>query len=63
MLLFSGKVAGSVSICGDSNESKYSLNKIEVRSSGGQLANTKIRGKIVDMMGKTQDGSRLCAQP
>jgi hypothetical protein len=62
-LLFSGDVDISISIYDDSNESIYELSKIKIESSGGQLTDTKIRGKIVDMMGKTKDGTNLCAQP
>lgn len=62
-LAFSGTVDVNFTIYDANNESTFSLSRIKVESKGGQLADTKIRGVIKDMMGKTQNGSALCAQP
>ncbi|VAX32903.1 hypothetical protein MNBD_NITROSPIRAE01-1393 [hydrothermal vent metagenome] len=60
-LFLEGKVDISFTIFDENSESKFSISKVGIESWGGQLANTKIRGKIVDMMGKTQHGRVLCA--
>lgn len=51
-LLFGGKVDISFSIFDDFGEKSFSLEKINVEASGGQLSDTKVRGAVVDMMGQ-----------
>lgn len=62
-LIISGKIDVSIKIYDQNGESKFSVEKVDIESSGGQIADTKIRGTIIDMMGKTRDGGSLCAQP
>jgi uncharacterized lipoprotein YajG len=62
-LMLQGKVDISITIFDKNGESNFSINKVDIESGGWQFANTKIRGKIVDMMGKTQHGERLYEQP
>mgnify|MGYP000848359336 CR=1 FL=1 len=59
-LLFSGSVDVNFTIYDADNEASFSLSRVKVESSGGQLADTKVRGLIKDMMGQTQNGSMLC---
>jgi hypothetical protein len=58
-LLFSGKVNVSFTIYDKTNEEKFSMSKIDIESSGGQIATTSVRGQIVDMM-KNAKGRTLC---
>lgn len=62
-LAFSGKVDVTFTVYDANNESNFSLSQIRVESTGGQIADTRVRGIIKDMMGKTRNGSALCAQP
>lgn len=59
-LLFSGSVDVNFTIYDANNEAGFSLSRVKVESSGGQLADTKVRGVIKDMMGQTQNGGLLC---
>ena len=59
-LLFSGSVDVTFTLYDADNEASFSLSRVKVESSGGQLADTKVRGVIKDMMGQTQNGSMLC---
>lgn len=59
-LLFSGSVDVNFTIYDANNEASFSLSRVKVESSGGQLADTKVRGVIKDMMGQTQNGGLLC---
>lgn len=61
-LILSGGVDVSITIYDENSESKYSLSKVGIKSSGGQLTSTTIRGTIKDMMGKSQQRRLLCAQ-
>lgn len=60
MLVFQGKVDVVFTIFDGNNESKFNISKVDIEASGGQLATTKIRGEIVDMMGKSHLGGGLC---
>lgn len=44
----------------EQGESKFSIEKVNVEASGGQVSDTKVRGKIVDMSGKSHSGA-ICA--
>lgn len=59
-LLFSGSVDVNFTIYDANNEASFSLSRVKVESSGGQLADTRGRGVIKDMMGQTQNGGLLC---
>jgi hypothetical protein len=58
-LLLSGKVDVSFTVYDKTNEEKFSMSKIDIESSGGQISTTSVRGKIVDMM-KNAKGRSLC---
>jgi len=59
-MIFQGKVDIIFTVFDDNNEAKFSLNKIDIVASGGQLAATKVRGNIVNMMGKEHLSGGLC---
>ena len=61
-LLFSGKVDLVFTIYDQNSESKFSISKIDIDASGGQISDTKVRGKLLDMMGKINSGNKICAQ-
>lgn len=62
-LLFSGKVDVTLTVYDNNQESQYSVSKVDIESSGGQLAATSVRGEIKDMMGKTNHGRAICGNP
>ncbi|HEX5486006.1 MAG TPA: hypothetical protein VFX23_08410 [Limnobacter sp.] len=62
-LVYKGKLDLSITVFDDQNESIFSIDKVDVASTGGQLTDTAIRGTIVDMMGKTRHGEQLCQHP
>ena len=60
-MILQGKVDVVFTIFDDNKEVQFNLNKVDISASGGQLAGTKIRGSIVNMMGKEHLGGGLCA--
>lgn len=59
-LVFGGKVDIAINVYDENNEKSFSLEKIDIEASGGQLTDTKIRGKLVDMSGKLESSPAGC---
>ncbi len=59
-MIFQGKVDVVFTVFDGNNEVKFSLSKVDIAASGGQLAATKVRGNIIDMTGKEHVSGGLC---
>jgi len=59
-LIFNGKVDVAFKVFDEQGESEFSIEKVNIDASGGQVSDTKVRGKVVDMSGKSHSGA-ICA--
>lgn len=59
-LLLNGSADIKFSIFDSENEEEFSFEKVEIKTSGFQIADTRIRGKVVDMMGKMNNKILSC---
>lgn len=61
-LLFKGKADIKFSIIGADNEEEFGFEKVDIKTTGAQLIDTRVRGKLVDMMGKMNTKILECSK-